>query len=328
VDDYARMERAIRYLEANRRAQPTLEDVAAHVGLSPYHFQRVFSRWAGVSPKRFLQYLTAEHAKRLLRESETVLDATYEAGLSGPARLHDLMVAVEAMTPGEVGARGRGLEIRWGVHPSPFGQCLIGATERGVCWLSFEGEGSDGDPAGDDRARGSDPVRDGTAGNGHGHGHGHGAGEVAAPALAREWPAAVLVKDPAATGRVLRKVFAAPDWEAVRAGDDAGASSSSDPRPLPLLLSGTNFQIRVWEALLRIPAGVVRSYGDVARSLGRPEATRAVGSAIGANRISYLIPCHRVIRGTGTLGGYRWGASRKRAMLAWEAARSAARESA
>lgn len=265
--DYDRVESAIRYIADHADAQPGLEEIAREVGLSPFHFQRLFRRWAGVSPKRFLQTLTVEHAKSLLAESASVLDAAYETGLSGPSRLHDHFVAVEAMTPGEFKRRGAGLEIRWGVHASPFGRVVIATTGRGVCGLSFA--------AGEPRQW-----------------------------LRREWPEAELVEDRAKTRALAGQIF------------EASAR-------VPLHVEGTSFQLQVWRALLRIPAGHLRSYDQVARAVGRPGAARAVGSAVGANRIAYLIPCHRVIRASGSIGGYRWGGERKQAMIAWEQAHAA-----
>jgi AraC family transcriptional regulator of adaptative response/methylated-DNA-[protein]-cysteine methyltransferase len=270
--DYARIEKAIRYLDENFRRQPDLSEVAAAVGLSDFHFQRLFSRWAGVSPKRFLQFLTAEYARGLLLDSSTVLDAAFAAGLSGPGRLHDLLVSVDGVTPGETRSRGAGLTIRYGEHPTPFGDCLIAATERGVCAMSFNSP--DALPA-------------------------------ALGELQERWSSATLVADPAATAPIARGIFGG--------GDDA--------EPVRLHLVGTNFQIRVWEALLRIPDGSVVTYEQLAQRVGAPAAARAVGTAVGRNPIAYVIPCHRVIRKTGAFGEYRWGAVRKRAMLGWEAAR-------
>ncbi len=269
--DYERVERAIRYLDRHRSDQPALEEVAAEAGLSPFHFQRLFRRWAGTTPKRFLQALTVDHAKGLLRDSLSVLDAAFEVGLSGPSRLHDHFVSLEAVTPGEYKSRGAGLRIAYGVHPSPFGPMLLAATERGICSLAFVG------------------GRDVAA-------------EV--EALARDWRGAALSEDPRATGGLAQRIF------------DGGAR-------LPLLVRGTNFQVQVWRALLSIPPGAVATYGGVARAVGRPRAPRAAAAAVAANRIAYLIPCHRVIRSLGETGGYRWGATRKRAMIAWESARSA-----
>ena len=273
--DYVRVEKAIRYLEENVRRQPPLEEVARAAGLSEYHFQRLFRRWVGVSPKRFLQFLTAEHARGLLAEQRPVLEAAYEVGLSGGGRLHDLMVGVDAVTPGEVRRLGAGLVVRHGVHPTPFGDALVAVTERGICGLTFLGD------------------------------------EGAEPALAElrdRWPNATLLEDPDASAHLVDRIF----------GD-----GSPDVR-LPLLLRGTNFQVKVWEALLRIPAGAVVTYEEVAELAGAPGATRAVGTAVGRNPVAYLIPCHRVIRKTGAFGEYRWGSARKRAMLGWESARAVA----
>jgi AraC family transcriptional regulator of adaptative response/methylated-DNA-[protein]-cysteine methyltransferase len=271
--DYLRVEEALKYLEAHRDEQPDLDEVARHVGLSAHHLQRVFSRWAGISPKRFLQFLTVEHVRRCLAESRSVLDATLDAGLSSPGRLHDLMVAVDALTPGEFKRGGAGLTIRFASQPSPFGPCVIGATDRGVCWLAF----------------GDEAVSSADAG------------------LRESFRHADLVEDPADAGRWRDRIF-----DRLRGIDGA---------PLPVLLSGTNFQLKVWEALLRIPPGSLCSYGDLAVLMGRPTATRAVASAVAANHIAYLVPCHRVIRSMGAFGQYRWGAERKRAVIGWEQAR-------
>jgi AraC family transcriptional regulator of adaptative response/methylated-DNA-[protein]-cysteine methyltransferase len=273
TSDYQLIAAAIGYLEANHRAQPSLEELAAHLAVSPYHLQRLFKRWAGISPKRFVQYLTVEHAKQLLAASHTMLDAAYETGLSGPGRLHDLFVKVEAMTPGEFKQRGRGLTIYYGFHASPFGQCLLATTERGICALNFVGA-------------------DGPAGELEG--------------LHARWPAADLVEKAAVTAPLVASIF---------------APTQQPGQPLRLLLGGTNFQIKVWEALLRIPPGSVCTYEDVAQAIGRPSASRAVGGAVGANAIAYLIPCHRVIRKSGAIRDYRWGSTRKKALLGWEAAR-------
>jgi AraC family transcriptional regulator of adaptative response/methylated-DNA-[protein]-cysteine methyltransferase len=272
--DYERIEKAILFLQDHVYDQPTLEEVAEHLHLSPYHFQRLFKRWAGISPKRFLQFLTLDYAKQLLRETRNNLETTYRAGLSSPSRLHDLFVSVDAVTPGEYKALGFGLEIFFGVHDSPFGNCLVAVTERGVCGLSFlDAEGP----------------------------------QAAVDSLHWQWPKAVLNENLEKTEWVIRRVF-----EPLR--QDA-------PSPLPLLLKGTNFQIKVWEALLSIPTGSLTSYQDLARAIGKPTASRAVGSAVGANPIAYLIPCHRVIRSTGAIGNYRYGAVRKKAILLWEQAR-------
>lgn len=269
--DYARIEAAIRYLDNHHEDQPDLATVAAEVGLSPFHFQRLFQRWAGVSPKRFLQFLTVEHARRLLAADAPVLDVALDVGLSGPSRLHDLFVACEAMTPGEARRGGAGIEIAYGLHPSPFGDCLIGVTARGIAALSFV-------------------LADGP--------------DAAIARLAERWPGAALRHDQGATAEPARRVF--------EGGEVA------------LHLRGTNFQVKVWEALLRIPAGHAVAYEDVARAIGKPGAMRAVGRAAGANPVAFLVPCHRVIRKTGPFSGYAWGPERKRAILAWESARTEA----
>lgn len=270
--DYARIERAIRFLDRERATAPSLAAVAEHVGLSEAHFQRLFTRWAGISPKRFLQHRTAEVVKQLLRERRALLDVSYEAGLSGPGRLHDLLVNAEAVTPGEYQRAGAGLEIRYGFHPTPFGECLIALTPRGICHLAF-----------------TQPVTR----------------EAARARLAHDWPAAVLRADQQGTRAAAAQAFPPP---------------GSAPTPgLALHVKGTNFQLKVWRALLEIPSGSVTTYGDLAKSIGDAKASRAVGTAVGSNPVSYLIPCHRVIRATGELGGYAWGPDRKRTMLSFEA---------
>ena len=271
--DYVQVSQAIRYLEENFQEQPSLEEVAQHVNMSPYHFQRLFRRWVGISPKRFLQFLTIEYAKKLLGESHSVLDATYESGLSSPGRMHDLFVTVDAVTPGEFNRQGAGLKIRYGIHSSPFGECLLAATERGICDLSF--------------------ITDA----------GH---EQCLIDLQRRWKEAELDDNPLITQRLFDQIF-------------PPAAHSRD-RAVTLFLRGTNFQIKVWEALLRIPPGFVSSYEDIARYIGKPRAARAVGNAVANNPIAYIIPCHRVIRKMGLVGNYRWNPTRKKAILGWEAA--------
>ena len=275
ANDYRLVEQAIQYLDANTRRQPQLSEVAASVGLSEFHLQRLFQRWAGVSPKRFLQFQTAQEAKRVLRDSGDLLDASFHSGLSGPGRLHDLIVNVEAVTPGEYKRRGEGIRISWGVHASPFGDCLLALTPRGVCALEFL------QPETQDEALAR--LRD-------------------------SWENAELAHEPERTAAVAARIFAA---------------AGEGKQPLALLVKGTNFQIKVWEALLRIPAGAATTYAHIAANLGQPRAARAVGSAVAANPIAYLIPCHRVIRNTGAFGDYRWGALRKRALLARELAQAA-----
>ncbi|MDQ2105061.1 methylated-DNA--[protein]-cysteine S-methyltransferase [Azospirillum isscasi] len=261
---------AIRHLVENWQDQPALDELAEVAGMSPFHFQRLFTQWAGISPKRFLQFLTLDNAKRLLAENHSVLDVALDVGLSGPSRLHDLFVACEAMTPGEYKTLGGGLTIRWGLHATPFGPSLVATTERGVCWLSFAEEED---------------------------------GHDALAEMAAAWPAARLVEDADATRPAAARAFR---WD------------GQDREPLRLLMKGTNFQIKVWEALLRIPSGAVVSYEDVARAIGQPTAMRAVGAAVGRNPVCVLIPCHRVIQKSGIIHNYRYGVPRKRALLAWE----------
>lgn len=266
--DYERIADSLAWLSAHFEEQPTLAEIAARAGLSSYHFQRLFSRWVGLSPKKYVQYLTLERAKQCLATAGSVLDAAYEAGLSGPGRLHDLFVSVEAVTPGEYRRRGAGLDIRYGVHDSPFGRCLIAHTERGICGLSFlEDEGASG----------------------------------ALEELASRFERARLREDHRGGAALAARAF------------DRGAGE-----PLGLLLHGTPFQIKVWEALLRIPSGTLTTYQALAEGVGRPGAARAVGQAVRANPVAYLIPCHRVIRKSGALGGYRWGLGRKLAILSAE----------
>ena len=265
--DYQRVEQALRFLEEHFRQQPDLAAVAASVNLSPYHFQRLFKRWVGISPTQFMHYLTIEYAKQWLDESRSVLETAYAAGLSGPSRLHDLFITWEAMTPGEYKQQAAGLVIRYGVHDSPFGRCLLATTPRGICALFFDAP---------------DMLDD----------------------LHVRWPQATLIEDSARTAPLVEQIFAAP----------------SPDRPFNLVLKGTNFQVNVWRALLSIPPGAVVSYEDLAAYVGRPDATRAVAGAVARNPISYLVPCHRVIRKSGNTNKYRWGATRKRALLGWEAA--------
>lgn len=269
--NYDLMAAALRYIEERADAQPTLDEVAAAIGLSPAHFQRVFSRWVGVSPKRYLQYLTLDHARRLLKERFTVLDATYEAGLSSPSRLHDLFVRWEAMTPGEFARDGAGLTIRQGWFDTPFGEALAMGTDRGLCGLAFAAE------CGRDAA-----LTD----------------------MSSRWPAARFVDDAGPLRPWIDAAFGGP-------GEGTVA----------LAPIGAPFQIKVWEALLAVPSGHVTTYSEIARRIGNPRAVRAVGTAVGRNPVSWLIPCHRALRRDGQLGGYHWGLPVKRAMLAWESAR-------
>lgn len=269
---YRRMEKAVHYLDEHQAEQPTLGAVARHVGLSPHHLQRVFRTAVGISPKRFLQFATAVKARRLLGEGSTVLEASWGAGLSGPGRLHDLMVGVHAMTPAEVRDGGAGVDLRWGVVESPLGPCVVAASPRGLSALEFLQRGS--------RAEALGRVRD-------------------------RWPGAGLEEDPEGLGGLVARIFHR------EAGDG----------PLPLHVQGTNFQLRVWEALLAVSPGTLTTYGELARDLGLPSgAARAVGQAVGANPVAVAIPCHRVLRATGALGGYRWGEERKLLLLARELA--------
>jgi AraC family transcriptional regulator, regulatory protein of adaptative response / methylated-DNA-[protein]-cysteine methyltransferase len=272
---YAVIARAIRRLDA---AGPglTLDALSAELKMSPAHLQRVFSRWAGVSPKRFQQYLALGHARALLRDRHTVLDAALATGLSGSGRMHDLFLRWEAMAPGVYASGGAGLSIAWGVFDSPFGELVAMGTDRGLCGLGFAAETGR---------------------------------QAAFDDLAGRWPAATLVHDPGGVA----------SWVAAAVGRNGTA---------PLQLIGAPFQIKVWEALMHIPDGHVTTYGDIARAIGRPRAVRAVGTAVGRNPVSWLIPCHRVLRGTGGLGGYHWGLPTKRALLAWESARAAASDAA
>ena len=271
-DDYTRIAQAIEFIQAHRHEQPNLAAIAHHVHLSEHHFQKLFSRWAGVSPKRFLQCLTVEYAKRKLEESRSLLELSLETGLSSPGRLHELFVSLEAMSPGEYRAGGKGLDIRYGTHATAFGTALIATTSRGVCNLQFFE---------------TDEVADVDSW------------------LRQQWSQAHIIHDPTATQPI---------------GDRLNQSLTVPAdKPLPLLVKGTNFQIQVWRALLSLPFGSVVAYQDIANRIGKPRAVRAVGTALGANPVGYFIPCHRVIRSTGELGGYRWGLTRKSTILAWEA---------
>jgi AraC family transcriptional regulator of adaptative response/methylated-DNA-[protein]-cysteine methyltransferase len=288
--DYQRIEAAITYIAAHYRDAPALDEVAAAAHLSPYHFQRLFTRWAGVSPKGFARYLSLDHARALLRHGGvSCLDAAYEAGLSGPGRLHDMFVRIEAMTPGEYRRGGAGLDIRYGFADSLFGEVIIAATQRGVCHLAF---------------------CDGGAGEGGAHEGGDDARAAALARLRATFPAADI--SPA--------LMDGPDPAAALAALAALNSDWSSPAMIRLHLRATPFQMKVWEALLRIPMGRLASYSDVAAAIGKPGAGRAVGTAIGANPVAWLIPCHRVIRQSGETGGYMWGPARKQAIIGWESA--------
>jgi AraC family transcriptional regulator of adaptative response/methylated-DNA-[protein]-cysteine methyltransferase len=276
-EDYTRIAQAIFYIEANAPRQPDLNEIATHIGLSQYHFQRLFTRWAGISPKRFLQFLTRENAKTLLSHSGNLLETTFGAGLSSPGRLHDLFVQTEAVTPGEYKSKGAGIEIVYGFHPTPFGECLLALTGRGICFLAFV----DLD-------------------------HSH-----ALEQLRQTWPNSTLAEVPARTAPVVDQIFSR-----------GSAGSGTSAGPLPLHLRGTNFQIKVWEALLRLPLGQVTSYASLAEQVGTSKAARLVGNALAHNPIAFLIPCHRVLQKSGAFGNYRYGPVRKQAILAWEMAQS------
>ncbi|MBD8651743.1 bifunctional helix-turn-helix domain-containing protein/methylated-DNA--[protein]-cysteine S-methyltransferase [Rhizobium sp. CFBP 13726] len=270
--DYETVRRVIEMLTLDYRAQPSLETIAAELGQSPTQLQKVFTRWAGLSPKAFLQAVTLDHAKRLLgQEGLPLLETSYELGLSGPGRLHDLFVTHEAMSPGEWKGRGAGLTIRYGFHPSPFGMALVMATERGLSGLAFSDLGGE-KPAFED--------------------------------MVRRWPNAAYVEDKEATAPYIGRIFNRGQWSA--------------DRPLNVVLIGTDFQLKVWQSLLKIPFGKAVTYSAVASDIGQPTASRAVGAAIGANPISFVVPCHRAVAKNGALTGYHWGLTRKRAILGWE----------
>jgi AraC family transcriptional regulator of adaptative response/methylated-DNA-[protein]-cysteine methyltransferase len=271
--DFDRIEKVIHYIEQNFKLQPELVDISNHIGLSEFHLQRLFKRWVGISPKRFLQYLTKEHAKTLLRQSENVLSVTYNAGLSGPGRLHDLFVNCEAVTPGEYKKLGQGLKIYYGNHQTPFGRCMIAKTDRGVCGLFF--------------------LRDDS-------------GDEYVQRLNHDWPEARIEENSQKTSSSVNQIFNLNSWE--------------KNKPISLFVQGTNFQIKIWEALLKIPSGNVVAYEEIAQFVGNPKAVRAVGSAVARNPVSFLIPCHRVIRKYGDFGNYQGGTARKKAILAWETA--------
>lgn len=271
VDHYNIVADAIHFIRTNHRHQPSLGEIAAAVSLSEFHLQRIFTEWAGISPKRFLQYLTKEYARQSLQQSMSILSTTLDAGLSSPGRLHDLMVTCEALTPGEIKARGKGVNISFGLSPTPFGIALLGWTDRGICYLAF--------CESDEQAKREE--------------------------LMAQWPAAQFFQD---------------DTGAIKLGQDIFIRRKQK-KHLHLLLRGTNFQIKVWEALLQVAPSQVVTYSTLASLSQTPKAHRAVGTALAANTIGFLIPCHRVIRGTGEAGHYRWDSQRKSAMLAWEAGR-------
>ncbi|MEO1020586.1 MAG: methylated-DNA--[protein]-cysteine S-methyltransferase, partial [Pseudomonadota bacterium] len=270
----ARVEKALRFIAEHQLDQPTLDEVAESMGLSPTHAQRIFTRWAGISPKKFLGFLTLEHAKALLADDASVLDAALDVGLSGPSRLHDLSLSIEGLTPGEAKSQGRDLTMAWGFHDTPFGEALFLASPRGLARLAFVVDG--------DRDRALDEAR-------------------------QRWPFSRFEERQDETATYVDRCF---------------TQTAATAEPLPLLLQGSPFQIQVWRALLELQPGQVTSYGALARRIGKPGAARAVGTACARNRLGFIIPCHRVIREVGALGGYHWGLDRKRAILAWEQARN------
>jgi AraC family transcriptional regulator of adaptative response/methylated-DNA-[protein]-cysteine methyltransferase len=273
--NYRRIEEAILYLEKNFLAQPELDDVAEKVHLSPFHFQRIFTEWAGISPKRFLQFLTVDFLKEKLQQSRNLVEAAEQAGLSSQSRVYDLFTTLEAVTPQEYKQHGAGIRIEYGIHETPFGLCLIGVTERGICWLSFLA--TDEDP------------------------------RTEIEAMKQHWHNSIFHQDQELTGAFAERIF------------NPKAETTSK---LHVLVKGTNFQLKVWEALLKIPMGEVTTYQEIARSIQSPKAMQAVGSAVGSNHVAYLIPCHQVIRKDGILGEYRWSATRKKSIIGWEMAKS------
>lgn len=274
--NYQRIEKAIRYLEENFRSQPDLDELAEKVHLSPFHFQRIFTEWAGISPKKFLQYLTVGFLKDKLRESKnSLVDVADAAGLSSQSRVYDLFTTLEGVTPQEYRMNGVGINIYYGYHYTPFGVALIGLTERGICWFSFL--------SGDDDEEKTMALKE----------------------MQTHWHRSLFAEDFSRTADVVQKIF-----------------DSKSPRP-NLIVKGTSFQLKVWEALLRISPGEVATYQDIANAVNNPRAVQAVGSAVGSNHIAFLIPCHRVIRKDGVLGEYRWNSARKKSLIGWEMARSA-----
>jgi AraC family transcriptional regulator, regulatory protein of adaptative response / methylated-DNA-[protein]-cysteine methyltransferase len=270
--DYDVVRRAIGHIRGHWREQPEIDAIAEAAGVTPTELHHLFRRWAGLTPKAFLQALTLDGARQLLRESASVLDATYEVGLSGPGRLHDLFVTHEAMSPGEWKTGGEGLTIRFGFHPSPFGSALVMATERGLAGLAFADPGEETAALADMKAR---------------------------------WPRATYVEDSARTAIVAKRIFDQSQWQ--------------PSQPLRVVLIGTDWEVRVWEALMQIPMGRLVTYSDIAGKVRSPAAARAVGAAVGKNPVSFVVPCHRVVGKSGELTGYHWGITRKRAMLGWEA---------
>jgi AraC family transcriptional regulator, regulatory protein of adaptative response / methylated-DNA-[protein]-cysteine methyltransferase len=272
--NYARIEQAIKYLEENFRRQPELDEVAEKVHLSPFHFQRIFTEWAGISPKRFLQFLTVDFLKEKLQQSKNLVEAAESAGLSSQSRVYDLFTTLEAVTPQEYKLKGSGIRIEYGFHETPFGYCLIGVTERGICWLSFLQ--SDEDP------------------------------KMELEKMKAHWHNSIFHEDKKLTADFVTKIF----------------HPVQSDKKLHVFVKGTNFQVKVWEALLRIPQGNVITYQGIAEQIESPRAMQAVGSAVGSNHVAFLIPCHRVIRKDGILGEYRWSSTRKKSIIGWEMAKT------
>jgi len=272
--DYDCVRRAIAFISQKWKAQPTVESIAEAAGLTPDELHHLFRRWAGLTPKAFMQALTLDHAKSLLRDSASVLDAALESGLSGPGRLHDLFVTHEAMSPGEWKSGGAGLTLRYGFHPSPFGTAVVIATERGLAGLAF-----------------ADPGEE----------------SLALADMLSRWPRANSIADQDATAPLAQRIFEPSQWRA--------------EQPLRVVLIGTDFEVRVWETLLKIPLGRAVCYSDIATKISLPKASRAVGAAVGKNPISFVVPCHRALGKSGALTGYHWGLTRKQAMIGWEAGR-------
>ena len=272
LDDYGRVRDVLAYLTENWRDQPSLEVLAARAKMSPEMLQRLFTRWAGLSPKAFLQAITLDNARSMLKERASILDTALDVGLSGPGRLHDLFVTHEGMPPGAYKEKGAGLTISYGFHPSPFGMALVMVTPFGLCGLGFADPGEERKALADMTSR---------------------------------WPNAQYTEDSALTAPYAARIFAPEKWR--------------DGQPLRVTMIGTDFEIRVWETLLKIPTGKATTYGDIACAVGSPKAARAVGAAVGRNPISFVVPCHRVLGKSGDLTGYHWGLTRKRAILGWEA---------
>jgi len=292
--DYELVRRAISLISRQWREQPEVEDIAAAMGVGSADLTLLFRRWAGLTPKAFLQAVTLDHARRLLRSSASVLDAAYESGLSGPGRLHDLFVTHEAMSPGEFRTGGAGLTIRYGFHPSPFGLALVMASERGICGVAFADAGAAAREGLDETAPAASKSMAETIGR-----------AAALADMAHRWPRAHLVEDGAFTAPLAARMFRPDLWR--------------PDQPLRVFFIGSDFEVRVWETLLKIPMGRAATYSGIAEAIGSPKAARAVGAAVGRNPLSFVVPCHRVLGKSGALTGYHWGMTRKQAMLGWEA---------